>query len=374
MSTTLLRTLHEAAGARLAALPEAPGSTAPLTYGDVPGEYRAGVEGALLLDATTRGSVAVTGGDAADFLHRITANDVRGLAPGTSNLGLLLTPKGKVQQAFEVVRTDAGLELVTAPDAAAEVLAALDSFLFTEDAVLEDRSSTRAPIELVGPEAAAVVRVVLGEALPDVPHTFRDVAFGGAPCRVLSTPVAGSLGLRLDPGPERVADLWRVLADAGATPGGFFARDSLRIEAGAALFGLDVDANVFPQEARLEAAFSLTKGCYTGQEVVAKIDTYGGVNKRLIVLAIEGDDPVARGTRLMREQGGEGGEARDVGLVTSWSYSFALDRGIALGYAKRKHQAVGTTYRLGADGPTATSIAFPVREHALAPTGDFEPT
>ena len=147
--------------------------------------------------------------------------------------------------------------------------------------------------------------------------------------------------------------------------------DILRVEAGAARAGDDVDDTIYPQEARLERAFSLDKGCYIGQEVVAKIDTYGGLNKRLVALSVSHDDPVPRGTRLFR-QTEEGGEWRDLGVVTSWAYSFELDTGLVLAYVKRRHQAPGTSFRLG-DGPAeATVVALPVRADAVALTGEFE--
>ena len=133
--------------------------------------------------------------------------------------------------------------------------------------------------------------------------------------------------------------------------------------------GVDVDENVYPQEARLEDAFSLTKGCYIGQEVVAKIDTYGGLNKRLVALRISHDDPVARGTRLLRL---DEGEWRDLGVVTSWAYSFVLDTGLVLAYVKRRHQKIGTEFRVG-DGPaSAVIVALPVRAGALPVSGAFE--
>src|SRR5204862_1300194 len=102
----------------------------------------------------------------------------------------------------------------------------------------------------------------------------------------------GSPGFRLDAGPEGAIELWRSLVAAGARPTGVVVRDVLRVEGGSALFGVDVDESVYPQEARLESAFSLEKGCYIGQEVVAKIDTYGGLNKRLVALRISHDDPI----------------------------------------------------------------------------------
>ena len=118
----------------------------------------------------------------------------------------------------------------------------------------------------------------------------------------------------------------------------------LRVEAGAALAGEDIDDNVYPQEARLEDAFSLDKGCYIGQEVVAKIDTYGGLNKRLVALRLANDEPVPRGTPVVSN---EDGEERELGLVTSWAYSFVLDTGLALAYLKKRHQDPGMRFRVG---------------------------
>jgi glycine cleavage system aminomethyltransferase T len=91
---------------------------------------------------------------------------------------------------------------------------------------------------------------------------------------------------------------------------------------------------------------------------VAKIDTYGGLNKRLVALRVSHDDPVPRGTALWRE---EGGEWRELGLVTSWAYSFVLDTGLVLAYVKRRHQAPGTTFRLGAGPATASVVELPLR-------------
>ncbi len=121
----------------------------------------------------------------------------------------------------------------------------------------------------------------------------------------------------------------------------------MRLEAGVPLFGADVDAQVYPQEAGLMDAFALDKGCYVGQEVVAKIDTYGGLNKRLLTLRIDHSDPLRRGTQLFCT---EDGERRELGLVTSWAYSFALDTGLALAYVKRRHQDPGTTFELEGGG------------------------
>lgn len=355
MRNSPLTELHVKAGAHLG-----PGGDV-LTYGDVPGEYRAARAGACVFDQTRRGQVGVAGADAAAFLHRLLANDVRSLEPGQGNRNLLLSPKGKVRFDFDLERHADRLLLSTEPHRAADLRAALDTYLFAEKVELTDQSESHAPLDLCGPRARAVVAELLGVA-PEGDHAHALGRLDSVPVRVSALSVAGSAGLRVDAGAAAV-ELWTALLERGVRPAGLIARDSLRVEAGAALFGADVDEDIYPQEARLEAAFSLDKGCYIGQEVVAKIDTYGGLNKRLVALRVEGDDPVARGTRLFRE---DGGEWRDLGVVTSWAYSFELDGGLALGYVKRRHQDPGTTFRLGEGPARATIVALPVRGDALA--------
>jgi folate-binding protein YgfZ len=357
--------LHRAARARLTQ------GDAPelLTYGDVPAEYRAANEGAVLFDATERGRIAATGPDAPAFLHRLFANDVRGLPAGGAQRNLLLSSKGKVLFEVELRRADDRIELEVIVAKTKALLAALDMYLFSEKVTLADETARCAPLEVAGPKAFEVARAVLGNGVPEAPGGWTTLAWDGAPVRAIPRAVAGSMGLALDAGPERARELWTAFLAAGARPGGRIVRDILRVEAGAAEYGLDVDDTVYPQEARFEAAFSLDKGCYVGQEVVAKIDTYGGLNKRLVALKVSHDDPLPRGTRLFRE---DEGEWRDLGVVTSWAYSFVLDTGLVLAYVKRRHQKAGTVFRVGEGPATATIVPLPVRSNALPVTGEFE--
>jgi len=369
---------HRAAGARLASID----SQIVLDFGDVPDEYRAAQERAVLFDTSDRDLVEVKGRDAASFLHRLLANTVRTLEPGQGNRNLLLSSKGKCLFDFDLAVETERITLSVASGNAAALLKALDTYLFSEKLALSDVSETHAPLSICGPASAAIVAQVAGVATELADHqtvigqtvSGQTVSgsFGGAPARVTALPIAGSPGFRIDAGPEHLEALWDALATAGATQAGRIAYDILRVEAGWAEPGLDIDEHVYPQEARLERAFSLDKGCYIGQEVVAKIDTYGGLNKRLVALRVSHDDPVVRGTRLHRD---DGGEWRDLGVVTSWAYSFVLDTGLCLAYVKRRHQAAGTAFRLGdpnAPSGEATIVPLPVRANALAPTGEVE--
>ena len=365
MKSSVLIPLHRAAGARLSAAAE----PELLTYGDVPAEYRAATEGAAMFDETDRGRIFVSGADADAFLHRLLANDVRSLAPGRGSRNLLLSSKGKVLFDFDLFRREDDFVLSTGPGRATALAAALEVYHFSEKVRFEDSSERYAPIALVGPRAAELLAGALGAALPEEDYAWSSGAIGGAAALAVRQPIAGSPGFRVVLEPEGAPGAWRALAAAGVRPAGRVVRDVLRVEAGQAEHGVDVDEGVYPQEARLEAAFSLEKGCYIGQEVVAKIDTYGGLNKRLVGLRISHDDPVPAGTRLHRV---DDGERRDLGVVTSWAYSFVLDTGMALAYVKRRHQKPGTEFELGDTGAKATIVPIPVRPGAVAVTGGFE--
>lgn len=344
MNRSPLLELFQARGARLSDRPEAPGHATALSFGDVPGEYAAARGGCALLDTSDRGRVTAGGKDATDFLHRLLANYVKTLGSGSGNANLLLSPKGKVLFDFELQRHAEHFELSTAPGRAPALLAALELYHFSEAVRFTDTSAAHAPLELSGPTADALVAQLAGARIELALHARRTLAWHGAELELVAL---GPATWRLDCGPARVAELWETLLGLGATPCGLVVRDSLRVEAGRALSGLDIDENVYPQEAGLEHAFALDKGCYVGQEVVAKIDTYGGLNKRLLTLRVDHSDPLRRGTPLSRT---EEGERRELGLVTSWAYSFALDTGLALAYVKRRHQEPGTVFELEGGG------------------------
>ncbi|MCC7014726.1 MAG: aminomethyltransferase family protein [Planctomycetes bacterium] len=359
---------HRAAGAELSlgATPFA------LSFGEVPDEYAAAQTTAVVFDATERDLVCVTGSDAAAFLQRLLANTVRTLAPGQGNRNLLLSSKGKVLFDFDLSVREAQIRMSLPPACGAAFAKALDTYHFSEKLAIRDDSAQHAPLALCGPSTARIVREVVGVELPREDHASVSGRFGEREIDVTALPVAGSAGARIDGGPELALALWNAVCVSGARPAGRVAYDCLRVEAGWAEPGVDVDDSVYPQEARLERGFALDKGCYIGQEVVAKIDTYGGLNKRLVALRVSHDDPLPRGARLFGE---DEGEWRDLGVITSWAYSFVLDTGLVLAYVKRRHQACGTRFRIGdpqAPLGEAVVVALPVRSGALAPTGEFE--
>ena len=348
MHTSQLYTLHQEAGAVLRPADE---PRPLLTYGDVPAEYTAAREACVVFDETDRGRVRVSGEDAREFLHRLLANEVLPLESGQGNRNLLLTAKGKVRFEVHLVARDGGeYWLTTEPGDAPRLVEALDMYLFTEDVQLHDESELCAPITLYGPGAARCLSDALGLEGPGALHALQ-----GEGTSVARVAAFDGEALRVDAGPEQATATWKALIEAGARPAGRIVADILRVEDVVAAPNQDVSEDVYPQEARLEDAFSLSKGCYIGQEVVAKIDTYGGLNKRLYALKVSDDDPIPAGTRLFR-QDEESGEWRDLGVATTWGYSFRDDGGRVLAYLKRRHQDPGTEFRVGEGPATATVI------------------
>lgn len=337
---------HITGGARVS---RTQGDAVILAHGSVPEEYAAGVRSCILIDATTHGSVTVGGSEASAFLHRLLANDVLPLTTGQGNANLLLNPKGKVQARFNLFRNEDGFTLETSADGAAALHTALEMYLFGEDVTIKDTSGDSAPLLLGGPGAQEIAEKLFGP----ITGGAQENSWQGQPLRITPAEVAGDRGIRIDGGPDQCKALWNSLQDSGATPIGRVAEDSLRVEALRPRWGLDLTEEIYPAEARLEEEFSLTKGCYIGQEVAAKIDTYGGLNKQLFCLALDQDDPVPLGLRLTRTIEGE---VRDLGLITTWAYSFHLDQAVGLGYIKKRHQEPGTVFQVGDSGVQGTLL------------------
>ncbi|MFT7668853.1 MAG: folate-binding protein YgfZ [Planctomycetota bacterium] len=324
-----------------------------LSYGDVPAEYEAATQSAVIFDETDRGQVKVSGADSAAFLNRILSNQVLELEVGEGNRNLLLTGKGKILFDFDLSRVEGGFLLSIGAGQAAALAQGIDMYLFAEDAKITDTSEESAPLLASGPRSEELLAKIF-PALPQEDHQFVEAQFAGKTVIITKVAPYGHTAYRIDGGPEQAGELWSALVEANLTPTGRIVSDITRVTACRAVFGEDIDSNVYPQEARLEEAYNLSKGCYIGQEVVAKIDTYGGINKRLCTLRISHSDPLPPGTRLFRWSE-EKEEWRDLGVVTSWAYSFEHDTGQVLAYIKRRHQEPGTTFRVD-DGPAEATV------------------
>lgn len=328
--------LHRAQGA---AMRDVDGWLLPNDYGDAAAEYRALSEGAGLVDRSMVGKVTVTGRDRQAFLQGMLTNDVKGLGPGQGTAAAFLDAHGKVMALLWVYVLEDRLWLELPPGLTEKTLQALDKFLISEKASFEAADDAFAVLAVEGPGARALLEKLAGAALDMPPYHHAEVAIAGAPVRVIRRSEGGGEGFQCWTAAAHGSALWRAPAAAGARPVGAEALNVLRVEAGVPWYGHDVDETVIFPETRLERLVSYTKGCYIGQEVVARVKYRGHVNRALSGLVLDGDRVPAAGAAIVAGGG-------EVGRVTSAVRSFALGRPIALGYVRREHFAPGSAVQV----------------------------
>src|SRR4051794_20988039 len=230
-----------------------------------------------LVDRSERGKLLLTGSEAKDFLHGQISNDVLALEPGSGCYAAFLTHKGKMLGDLRVLDAgDAGLWLDTERSTLQELFNMVRRYKLGRAVELHKRTLERALLSLVGPDAR---RVAGAEDLASTEHAHRVGTVGGAPVRLV---VTGS-GIDVIADAESAGAVTRALLDAGAEACSEAAAEIVRVEAGRPRFGVDLETDaVIPQEAGLnERAVSFTKGCYVGQETVARLYYRGKPNRHL---------------------------------------------------------------------------------------------
>ena len=302
-------------------------------------DYAVVREAAAIGALADRRQIAVTGADRASYLQGLLTNDIMALAPGTGCYAAWLSPQGRMLIDLHVLQSDTMI-LLDVPAAAAEsTLARLEQFIFTEDVQVAALADQLATVWVHGPTSAAALGQVLSgatdlSAWPDYRHA--QFTFGAGPVSVARIDQVGVPGFCVFVEPALAGPLTSALAAAGAAVVSAAALDAARIEAAYPIFGVDMNEDIIPLEAGIEArAISFSKGCYVGQEVVIRVlhRGHGRVARKLVSLRFDGDPP-ARGSRL------HAGD-RDVGYVTSAAASPKFGP-IGLGYVHRDFVAPGS--------------------------------
>ncbi len=298
--------------------------------------YRAARERAGLVDLGSVGRVRMRGEDALDLLHRLSTQDLHALQPGESAGTVLTSEKGRIIDLLSVLRFDDHLLLLTSADRQGQVIEWLDRYTIIEDSELEDVTGSTDLFGVLGPDAVDVATAAVG--LPATPEPSRHVAalIAGRQVSLARPGPLGADGLTVLVHDNADAEAVRgAMLDAGAETVSPEAFEAIRVEAGKPAYGKEIDERFNPLEAGLQAFISFDKGCYIGQEVVARLDTYDKVQRGLVGLIPRGDAPEP-GARLEVD-------GKEAGLVTSVAYSPGLGRRIALGYVRKRHAAPGTT-------------------------------
>ena len=339
---------------------EVTGWSVPAHYGDVSAEYAAVRTRVGISDLSHRGKVRVTGDDRTKWLQSIISNDILPLKPGQGRYSSFLTHKGKMLGYFRVHIQSDTVWIEDVGEVGEATYQALRKFLlYGTKAKMENCAESWGLLLVSGPKSAEVVSAAFGveartlELLQTIPATI-----SGQSALIMRTEETGEQDLEILLPADGLAGAWSQLMTAGAPfdiqPVGAQARELLRIEAGLPKAGPDLNEEIVPPEANLEGkAFSLSKGCYPGQEVVARMDTYGNVRRHLVGLLIQDQVVPARGSKLFSGD-------REVGWVSSAVFSPQRNAVMAFAFPLRDFSAPNTELTVEVAGTRLQAIV-----HAL---------
>ena len=327
---------------------EIAGQTVALHYGEVAGEYAALRSGAMLIDRSARGRMRVSGARAREMITGLVTNDVASLEPGAGQYAAALTPKGKIVADVRIFAQEDHLLIDVPPRAYLGWQTMVRKYVNPRVAPYRDESTALRDLGIFGQTArdivAGICNVPVGLLADLAPYAHISTEIDGHPLLVVRAPDLELEGYELIVPTEIADNVWRQAVAAGATPGGVLAWEIARIEAGRPEWGIDIDDTTIPQEANLDElhAISYTKGCYVGQEVVARVHFRGRVNRHLRgILCAQGKLPPT-GAALFTS------EDKPVGDVRSSALSPRLGA-VALAMVRREAEP-GTTLQVRWDG------------------------
>jgi folate-binding protein YgfZ len=340
MGSLLLHEFHQAVGARFMDLN---GQEAVADYGDPPAEHATLDESAGISDLSFRGRLCVLGTDRVKFLNGQVTNNVKDLRTGGGCYAALVSAKGKIQSDLHIYILENEILLEFEPGLGGAVQQRLEKYIIAEDAQVADVSAHYGLWSVQGPKAAAVIKSLPWNfPIPEKPNAVAkvdDAALGEIYVMNRARTHRAGYDLFVPSGAMQAVagQLVTVAKETGGRFCGWQALETARIEAGIPRFGADMDETNLASEVLDTEAISYSKGCYIGQEVIARIRTYGQVAKALRGLRLPDNLralPV-KGDKLFLGE-------KEVGCITSAVASPKLKANIALGCVRREANQTGT--------------------------------
>ncbi len=315
-------------------------------------ECEAAYSGVAIADLSHYGKVRIVGKDGPDLLNRLTSNETLKLAPGHFTTTVLTSNKGRVVEHLTVYPTaENELTLLCGPGNAQKVIDYIDKFVFGEDVQMTDVTSELALFHVLGKQAPQTISKLTGGRDIFTERLLLPTDIGGARTFVSQAPtLAGAASAFLM---CSAVDAPRVGSAIAATPISADAYEVLRVEAGVPMHDKELTEEHNPWEARLNKSIDLHKGCYVGQEVIARLNTYEKVARLVVGLEFSGALPTAD-SKLYAD-------GNEVGEVTSAIFSPRLNKNIGLGYVRMKWTGAGSKLNVGIpdSAQTATVADLP---------------
>jgi aminomethyltransferase len=296
--------------------------------------------GAGVIDLSSRGRLLVSGSEAVMFLNGLITNDMKTLALNSWMPAVFPNVQGRLLAAVRIIHREDGFLIDTEGPTFETVAKLLERFTLAGDFRVTDLTSETAMLSLQGTNAPEVMLKALGETVMNPQGVVRAQMENGATVTVIRATQTAEDGFDLFVDRDEATALRDSLTKVGAQPIGPDTLETLRIEAGIPRYGIDMDETNVVTEANLDDAVSFTKGCYIGQEIIARIKYRGHVAKKLTGLVFESQIALDGRARVLSS------DDKEIGRVTSFAFSPRLGRTVALGYVKYDYLSPGTSVKV----------------------------
>jgi aminomethyltransferase len=349
---SLLIDVHRERGARLG---QVFGWEMPEYFSDPVEEHFRVRSSSGLFDLSYCGAMRIGGGEGAQFLNGLVTNDVKSLLEGQGMRAAFLTGHGKVRAFCIIYGLSEEYLIINDPHTHEKVYSYVFPFSYAGDFKVEDVSDTYRLLSIQGPNSIQVMKEVCFEPVPALEnHNWTRTLIAGHQVIVARESRTGEIGFDILVPGDGLKDVWDFILLKGAfheiAPVGSRALNSLRVEAGLPIYGVDADESNMMLETGLIEAVSYTKGCYTGQEAVAMATYRGHVSKRLSGLVIASEIPPPEKAKIFKGE-------KEIGYITSSLKSETLGSVIALGYIKYGYFEPGTAVEIeNSDGLSQASV------------------
>lgn len=315
--------------------------------------------GAGLIDISNRARITVGGSEAVMFLNGLITNDMKTLAEKTWMPAVFPNVQGRLIAAVRVIRfadqADGKPRFLIDTEAAthSHVLKTIERFTMAGDFKVVDITNETAMLSVQGRNASRVLQSIFGDGVITRKNGLEEVRWQDVDCTVIRASHTSEDGFDVLISADKKSALANAFIEAGAVTVTDETFETLRIEAGVGNFGRDMDESNVVTEANLDDAVSFTKGCYIGQEIIARIKYRGHVAKKLTGVTLEHSEKVEPGTVVRSTDG------KEIGRITSFAFSPSRGGAIALGYVRYEQLAPGTVVQVGDSDATAVVTELP---------------
>lgn len=366
MKTSPLHNLHKSLSANFV---EIRGWEMPAHYGNPVGEHLNVRKGVGIMDLTHRGKIRISGKDRTMFLQKILSQDVNKLAPSQGAYSTLLDVKGRML-AYMCLYCDMDSFLIDVePGLSEKIVQIFTQYLFREDVIVEDVTEKYGLVTVQGPLSRELLSSVTRTEIKDLPEcSHLSLHINDVRCKMVRTSYTGEEGYDIYALWDETVSVWEAIVTRDTShisrnmgsvplPFGLNAFETLRVEAGTPVYSIDVDEHTIPIEATLDKAISYDKGCYIGQETIARIKFRGHVNRTLTGFYINEGVVPEKGDRIYKVIDDS---EHDIGIITSGCFSPTLNRPIALGYIRIEYKEQGGIVYIDRDTKQLTAAVTPL--------------